>query len=625
MSAHSSEIFGGGGVGDLDAPVVNIVEPAAGAVSGSPAVRVEATDVNAIQSLAFTSPDFLIDDGQLDCATPNNCVLTATLNTSLIEGGSATITVEALDEAGNRGSDSVTVNVNNTAPVITIIGPPPDDTAVGIEAVVAQVSDQDGVETFTVDIPGVVIASNCAPPVLTTNCDSDPDPLKINIQWDTRVSNEGPTTLNFVAVDTAGLSAFASVEVVVDNLAAGVINGRVDLGAPVTGATVSLVALEPDGSRGALVGVDTEVGQDGSYQIEDPSSRTGPMLVVVTGGSFVDVASGLSLSINAGQELLAAIDAGVPGGVLTANVNAWTTLSARRALTHIAEDDDLPDAIRTNRRLFELYFRRPSPDLPLPILTTTSANLSDDVPDSESSDAALLALTHAGLSRLAADTSVLTGQSVGAITIVDIVNVLGLDVSDTLGQFNGRAGDTPLFLDGASQIPVDSITPRARLAVAVFAFATNASVGNGAQPRNRSGITGASIATPNRILDDIALYDDPRLFPETEPPQPFDRDPPSIEFSFLAPHETAEQGDELSGLVNLFGAAVDVSELTRFEIVAPDTLVGVDLIAADVDALQVAIGTRESPNIEDVALTCGLVAGDPPEVAPGGVETKKAM
>lgn len=612
LSAHTSEIFGGGGVGDLDPPVVTIVEPIAGAVSGSPSIRVEATDASAIETLAFTAPAFLVDEGTLTCETPTSCVLVATLNTSLIQGASATITVEAVDAAGNRGSDDVTVVVNNTAPVINIQSPAPDDTVEGIVDVIATVTDPDGLESFTVDIPGVTVTANCAPPVLVTNCDSDPDPLKIDIRWDTTQSNEGAATINFVATDTANQSGFASVDVVVDNLAAGVINGRVDLGSPVTGATVSILALEADGSRGALIGVDTELGVDGSYQIEDPTSRTGPMLVVVSGGTFVDVATGVGLNVNAGQELLAAIDAGVPGGVLTANVNAWTTLAARRALTHIAEEDDLADAIRTHRRLFELYFRRPSPDLPLPILTTTSAALADDVPDSESSDGALIALTHAGLSRLAADTSVLTGQSVGAITIVDVINVLGLDVSDALGQFNGRAGDTELFLDPARAVPVDSITPRARLAVAIFAFATNADLGGVTQPRNKSGITGASLAQPNRILDDIALYDEPRLFPENEPPEPFDRDPPVIEFSFLAPHETSELGDELGGLVNLFGAAIDVSELTRFEIVAPDTLVGVDLIGGDIDSLQVAIGTRESPNIEDVALTCGLVAGDPP-------------
>lgn len=612
LSTHASEIFGGAAGGDLDPPVVTIIEPVSGAVSGSPSIRVEATDANTIETMAFTAPAFLIDEGELTCDTPNSCTLTATLNTSLITEGSTTITVEALDEAGNRGTAEVTVTVNNSAPVITILEPSPSATVDGTITIRATATDPDGVDSFTVDIPGVVVASNCAPPVLTTNCDSDPDPLQFNIEWDTLQSNEGLTTINFVAVDTAGVPAFASVDVTVDNLAAGVINGRVDLGAPVTGATVSIVALEADGTRSTLIGVDTELGPDGSYQIEDPTSRLGPMLVVVTGGTFVDVATGLALNVNAGQELLAALDAGVPGGVVTANVNAWTTLAAKRALGHISEEADLQAAIRANRRLFELYFRRPAPELPLPILTTTSSNLTDAIPDSQSTDGALLGLTHAGLSRLAADTSVLTGQSVGAVTLVDVINVLGLDLSDPLGQFDGHEGSTSLFLDGASQVPVDSFTPRSRLAVAIFAFTTNAPVGSVVQPRNTSGISGASIATPNRLLDDITLYADPRLFPETEPPEPFDREPPSIEFAFLTPHETAALGDTLAGPVNLFGEAIDVSDITRFEIVAPDSLVGIDLIAGDIDTLQVAIGTAEFPNIEDTALTCGLVAGDPP-------------
>ena len=613
LSSHTSEIFAGGGSGDLDAPVILIVEPAAGPVSGSPTIRVTATDSGGIQTLRFTSPTFLVDQGTLECNEPKTeCSLTTTLNTSLIEDGAATIGVEAVDVAGNRRAASIDVTVNNTAPTIQLASPSDGSSVEGIVSVVATASDPEGLTSFVVDIPGTIVTANCAPPVLINNCDSDPNPLRIAIQWDTTLANEGPTTISFTATDTSGQSAFASTDVVVDNLAAGVFNGRIDLGAPVVGGSVSIFELNADGSRGSLLGTDNEIGADGAYQVEDATSHTGPLLVVATGGEFVDVASGLGLALSAGQELLAAVEAGSPGGAVVANVNAWTTLAARRALSHPTDAATIGDTIALNRRLFEAFFRRPSPEAPLPILRTVSAALSDDTPDPEASDGALLALTHAGLSRLAADTSVVTGTSVGSITIVDVVSALARDLEDPAGQFNGRGiNDVEIHLDAANTVDVDSLTPRARLAIAIFAFTSNAQVGNVAQPRNKSAITAASIAQPNRLLDDVALYAEPRLFQEDQPPEPFDRDPPTVDFTFGAPFQDEPAGATLSGPVNIFGVASDVSDIVRFEIIAPDELVGDDLLST-VEDLGVLVGTRVAPNAVDVALTCGLVAGDPP-------------
>ena len=57
LSTHESEIFAGDPGGDLDPPVVIVVEPAEGPVAGNPTIKVTATDASPITELAFTAPE----------------------------------------------------------------------------------------------------------------------------------------------------------------------------------------------------------------------------------------------------------------------------------------------------------------------------------------------------------------------------------------------------------------------------------------------------------------------------------------------------------------------------------------------------------------------------------------
>lgn len=606
LSTHTSEIFGGGEGGDLDPPVVTIVQPLAGAVSGTPTIVVNATDATAVSSLAFTAPAALVGAGTLTCAQPTECRLEATLNTGLFPEGALTISARAADEAGNADTASVAVNVNNSVPVITVTSPTAG-TVAGIVNLTAQVDDAEGIETFAVAVAGATFATACAPPNVVTNCDQEPDPKVIDIPWDTRLVNEGPATVTFTAADTSGNPAFASVDVVVDNLAVGTISGTIEVGAPVGGATVEAFELQDDGSTGASLGTDSSVLEDGAFQIQNASSYAGPILVMATGGSFVDVASGQTLAVNNGQALSAMLEAAVPGGDSRVNVNAWTTLAAKRTRIMRQESASLAAAITFNRGLFERHFRRPGQALP--ILQTLSADLTDDVLDAESSDPALLALAHAGLSRFAAELCDRTAVAVGAITMLDVLDVLLADLDD--GLLDGAQEGVRLDLDPGALEQADSYVLRRSLASSIYNFTKDVPLNGVLMPRNTSGVDGDSLSQAGKILDDIALNADSNLFPFEDAPLPFDRAPPGIDFLFLPPNNEAVFGDALSGLVTIVGTATDSqSRLARFDLLEPTDLF--DVLASSIADMQVQIGTERAPNAAAAAAACGIQLGDPP-------------
>jgi hypothetical protein len=715
LSVHVSEIFGGGAEGDLDAPVVTIVESVAGPVAGRPAITVTATDASPIADVRFTAPAPLVGTGTKTCDQPNSCRLVGDLNTALFVEGPVTITAEASDEAGNTDSVSVEVIINNSIPLITVQSPSPGVVS-GTTTLRATTDDVDGIAAFSVAVPGATFLPACAPQNgVTTNCDQEPDPKVIAIAWDTTLMPEGPVTVRFTATDTANNSAFADlaidvdnlnansnpvitvtspsagvvdaetviraqatdangiasftiavpdiefapvcfasagltrncdrepdpeiidiiwdttlanegptritftatdalgnvtvadVDVDVDNLDIGSISGRVDVGASLLGASVRAFQLNDDGSRGTELGRDDSVLADGLFQIENTSSYTGPLIVVASGGSFIDPASGIELNANAGQELSAVVERTNAGLDTRLNVNLWTTLATRRTIVRRGDSASMAAAITFNRGLFEKHIRRPGQ--PLPILTTSGTDLSDATPDSESSDTALLALTQAGLSRVAAELCVRTAADVGAITSLDLLDVLLADLDD--GILDGKQNGLRLDLDPGAREQADSYILRRDLANGVFNFTKNLELPRVTQPRNAGGIDGDSLSQAGKLLDDVALNNDANLFPAEEPPLPFDKTPPGIDFLFLQPHNTSGFGDSLTGLVTIVGTASDSqSRLARFALLEPLDLI--DVLGSSIADLQVQITTDRPPNVADAAAACSITLGDPP-------------
>jgi hypothetical protein len=80
------------------------------------------------------------------------------------------------------------------------------------------------------------------------------------------------------------------------------VNGNVNK-APVAGATVNIHALNTNGTVGAVVSGPFTTDASGNWTGSFPNSQSGPKVLVVTGGSYVDESSGLNTTINAGEQL----------------------------------------------------------------------------------------------------------------------------------------------------------------------------------------------------------------------------------------------------------------------------------------------------------------------------------
>lgn len=597
-------------------PVVTVTSPSAGVVANETVIRAAATDTDGIASFTVAVPNIEFAPACFAAAgLTRNCdrepdpnIIDILWDTTLAAEGPTRITFTATDSASNNAFVEVQVDVDNvnanSNPTITVASPAAGIVA-GERVIRATVADANGIASFTIAVPNIEFAPACFG--ITRNCDREPDPSIIDILWDTTLASEGSTRITFTAADRLGNSSSVEVDVDVDNLGVGTISGRLDVGASLVGATVRAFQLNDDGARGLELGSDSSVLDDGLFQIENTSSYTGPLLVVANGGSFTDVASGFDLDVNAGQELTAALERTIAGGDTRLNLNLWTTLAAHRTVVRRADSASMAAAITFNRGLFEKHIRRPGQALP--ILTTSSANLSDEIADSAASDGSLLALTQAGLSRLAADLCVRTNVQVGSITSFDLLDVLLTDLDD--GLFDGQLDGVRLDLDAGAQEQADSYILRRDLANGIFNFAGNVALPLVTGPRNTGGIDGDSLSQPGKVLDDVALNNDGNLFPSDEPPLPFDQTPPGIDFLFLQPHNTAIFGDALAGVVTVVGSATDTqSRLSRFQLLEPLDLV--DVLASSLADLQVQLTTDRPPNVEEAASACGIVLGDPP-------------
>lgn len=600
LTTHESDIFDGVAV---SAPTVTIVAPAPGPVAGRPDIHIVAEDSAGVVSVELIAPEAIARAGDVACETPERCELTASLNTGLFQQGPLTITARATNTSGVSSDASVEVVIGNSIPSIVVTAPTAG-VASGTIPVIAHATSDGGIADFAVEFPGVTFLPSCTPPI-TTNCDREPDPTIIDILWDTTSAPEGSRSLTFRATDIAGNAAFSVVDVAVDNIPVGTIGGVVELGFPVVGATVSAYEM-PSGVRGALIGTAT-TDQDGRYQIEN-ATFAGLIEIAIDGGAFEDPSTGLPLTLRAGQELSAVLDLEL-GEAAIANVNAWTTLAERRAVVTQAESPSFAGAVTFNANLVASHLLRPGA---LSLTSSASADLLSEHP-APSDSAAILALTHGGLSRLAAQVSIDAGGAPGQVTLVDILDVLLADLND--GVLDGADAGTALFLD-EQFIPADADVLRTRLAIGVDNFVKNAPLRDDGVvvlevARNLSDIASVALVGPGLLYDDLAL-DRSILFPADAPVTPFDQTPPTINLSFGAPHQVAISGDVFDGVVAILGTASDPSGLAAFDVLAPDVP---DLFSPVAD-LRVEIDGSHAPNQDDVLERCGVALGDPPLALP---------
>ena len=140
---------------DTTSPSVTITAPTASStVSSTVTITMSATDANGISSYA------IYIDGVFIAGTKSY-----SWDTTQEINGSHTIHCEALDPSGNIGSDTISVNVNNsgetdtTPPNVTIISPIANSTVSGIVSIIMSATDANGISSYAIYIDNLLISN----------------------------------------------------------------------------------------------------------------------------------------------------------------------------------------------------------------------------------------------------------------------------------------------------------------------------------------------------------------------------------------------------------------------------------------------------------------------------------
>jgi hypothetical protein len=204
------------------------------------------------------------------------------------------------------------------------------------------------------------------------------------------------------------------------------LNGMVVMG-PVEGATVWVYVLNDDGTRGDLI-TSTTTDADGKYTFDE--EITGPVAIVVTGGTYVDEATGDTVVIPDGIELMTLL--AESKGRTSVGVTALTTIASARASANASIG--LAKAIEASNKDVAVMFGLDGVD----IVTVTPDDLTDenaaDVVDVDSDE------TGHGLI-IAAFTQMGKDSGYTAKELLDLLENFADDYSDgTLdGRKNGEA------------------------------------------------------------------------------------------------------------------------------------------------------------------------------------------
>jgi subtilisin family serine protease len=187
------------GSSSIAPPSVSITSPTNGStVSGTVAVPGTATS-----SLTINSVQLLVDSQQV--LTVSAAPFSFSWDSTAFANGNHTLTVKAYDTAGNVGSASVAVSVNNVAvvdsqaPTIVITKPSSGGTVSGNISIAASASDNVGVTQVSFYVDGILKSTDVSAPYTCT--------------WNSRKVSSGPHTIKATAWDAAGNSTSASINV----------------------------------------------------------------------------------------------------------------------------------------------------------------------------------------------------------------------------------------------------------------------------------------------------------------------------------------------------------------------------------------------------------------------------
>jgi hypothetical protein len=150
-------------------------------------------------------------------ATDTSSPYSATLDSTTLANGSATLTAVATDAAGNQGTATRSVTVSNvapptpdvTVPTVSFSSPANNATVNGAVTISASASDDVGVSSVQFKIGSTVIATDSSSPYSTS--------------FDSTTLANGAYTLTVVATDAAGNQGTATRAITISNVAAPVL------------------------------------------------------------------------------------------------------------------------------------------------------------------------------------------------------------------------------------------------------------------------------------------------------------------------------------------------------------------------------------------------------------------
>ena len=148
------------------------------------------------------------------------------------------------------------------------------------------------------------------------------------------------------------------------------ISGRAVLNS-ISNAQVSTYHIQPKGYRDNLI-TTSSTNENGEYLLVFAAEFNKPFEVVVTGGSYVDEATGQPVAISSIQELRAFVPGGVSDGDAV-TVSALTHVATLQAEVLMGNGNDISSSIRQANENIADKFQLGGVD----ILKTDPANLTD--------------------------------------------------------------------------------------------------------------------------------------------------------------------------------------------------------------------------------------------------------
>jgi len=328
------------------------------------------------------------------------------------------------------------------------------------------------------------------------------------------------------------------------------IGGRAELGNPIVDANVTAFRWGKEG-RGELL-ASTKTNEGGEYGLKFESQYRGAVLLELSGGNYVDLATGDEVELKESDSLLSFWNTNEESP--KRSINMWTTLAVKFVQSTIEDNGDVESAVNTSKKKFSLYLS--NTETPVEFWKAVSREEGSEE-TSATSDSAILFLTHAGLSQLASE------RSLSAVSLID-----------------------SLEQDKKSE----------ELAYAIPRFVFNATK-NGKDTRNFSV---AQLKEPRSISHILCQH--AGMFSDKPVVGAFALNPPKLEIDFSRPHVGFEMGALLAGNVGMVITATDSVGIGSLKVLYP---ADISVVEQTNDLMRVEFAEGALSNADAAFEECG--------------------